>query len=228
MTIRRDLQSLELGGFVERAHGGALAREGDIAFEMSVERLRNLEQKDAIAVAARARVRPGQAVGLTAGATTWRLAHVLREVPRLTVITNSIQIANVLYSDRRADVTVVLTGGERTSSDALVGPVAVAAFRALPVDILFMSVHGITGDALTASSLREAETNQALIASADRVVIVADHTKWGVRGLAEIAPLTRAHTLISDDGLTREARAVLADSLEVVIAPVECAPLREA
>jgi len=59
-------------------------------------------------------VEPGQAIGLTAGTTTWRLAHYLLDVPDLTVVTNSLQVANVLGGVRRPDLTVILSGGELT------------------------------------------------------------------------------------------------------------------
>jgi DeoR/GlpR family transcriptional regulator of sugar metabolism len=143
-------------------------------------------------------------------------------VPDLTVVTNSIQVANVLYPERRPDLTVILTGGVRTPSDALVGPVAVATVRSLHVDVVFMGVHGVTVDAgFTTPNLLEAETNQALVASAERVVVVADSTKWGVRGLCRIASLGEADVLVSDGGLASEARTVLAEHVDrLIVVPV--------
>jgi DeoR/GlpR family transcriptional regulator of sugar metabolism len=119
-------------------------------------------------------------------------------------------------------VTTVLTGGVRTPSDALVGPVAITALRSLHVDLLFMGVHGMSVDAgFTTPNLLEAETNQALIASARRVVVVADHTKWGVRGLSSIAELSAADTIVSDSGLSPQARAAIADEgIELILASV--------
>jgi DeoR/GlpR family transcriptional regulator of sugar metabolism len=137
-------------------------------------------------------------------------------------VTNSIQVANVLHASPRPDLTVVLTGGVRTPSDALVGPVAVRALRSLHVDLLFMGVHGMSpATGFMTPNLLEAETNQALIASAERVVVVADHTKWGARGLSWIADLAQAHVLVSDSGLGRDARTQLAEHVgEIVIAPM--------
>jgi DeoR/GlpR family transcriptional regulator of sugar metabolism len=81
-----------------------------------------------------------------------------------------------------------------------------------------MGVHGITEDGgFTTPNLLEAETDQALIASAERVVVVADHTKWGVRGLSRIARLEEAHVLVSDGGLRADARAILAERIEKVV-----------
>jgi DeoR/GlpR family transcriptional regulator of sugar metabolism len=224
MTVRRDLDVLATSGLVEKVHGGATARNRLSADEPGFEAKshRQLEEKEAIAQAASQLVEPGQAIGLTAGTTTWRLAHHILHVPDLTVVTNSIQVANVLHRAARPDLTVVLTGGVRTPSDALVGPVAVNTVRSLHIDVLFMGVHGMTEAAgFTTPNLLEAETDQALVAAAERVVVVADHTKWRVRGLSRIARLDEAHVLVSDRGLERDARTVLAEHIDrLVLVPL--------
>jgi DeoR/GlpR family transcriptional regulator of sugar metabolism len=220
MTIRRDLDVLAASGLVEKVHGGATAVNRLSADEPGFEAKshRQLDEKEAIARAAAELVEPGQAIGLTAGTTTWRLAHHIASVPDLTVVTNSIQVANVLHRDQRPDLTVVLTGGVRTPSDALVGPIALGTIRSLHIDVLFMGVHGMTDDAgFTTPNLLEAETDQALIAAAERVVVAADHTKWGVRGLSRIARLDEAHVLVSDTGLGRDARMLLGEHIDRLV-----------
>src|SRR5690606_21722240 len=105
------------------------------------------------------------------------------DVPRLTVVTNSLPVSEVLHRSGRRDQTVVLTGGVRTPSDALVGPVAVSALDGLHADMLFMGVHGLdVRHGLTTPNLAEAETNRAFIGSARRLVVVADRSKWGLVG----------------------------------------------
>jgi DeoR/GlpR family transcriptional regulator of sugar metabolism len=224
MTVRRDLDTLAESGLLRKVHGGATAH-GDLSTEelgFETNSHRQPAEKEAIAEAARRLVGPGQAIGLTAGTTTWRLAQRLADVPNLTVVTNSIQVADVLQRERRPDVTVVLTGGVRTPSDALVGPVADAAIRSLHVDLLFMGVHGMDErSGFTTPNLMEAETNRAFVRSARRLVVVADHTKWGIVGLSTMAGLREADVLVSDDRLRAEARAVLAEQVgELVLAPV--------
>ena len=220
MTIRRDLDVLAAAGLVDKVHGGATAPGGLSTDEPGFEAKshRQLQEKEAIARAAADLVEPGQAVGLTAGTTTWRLAHHLVDLPDLTVVTNSIQAANVLHRERRPDLTVILTGGVRTPSDALVGPVAVTTLRSLHVDVLFMGVHGMTADAgFTTPNLLEAETDQAFVASAERVVVTADHTKWGVRGLSRIARLDQVHALVTDAGLPADAKTVLEEHVDQLL-----------
>jgi DeoR/GlpR family transcriptional regulator of sugar metabolism len=221
MTVRRDLDVLASAGLVDKVHGGATDATRLSADEPGFEANSQLqvEEKESIARAARALVEPGQAIGLTAGTTTWLLAHHLVDVPRLTVVTNSLQVASVLHTVRRPDLIVILTGGVRTPSDALVGPLAVATLRSLHVDLLFMGVHGMSVDAgFTTPNLLEGETDQAHLASAERVVVVADHTKWGVRGLSRIARLDEAHVVVTDAGISPEARKVLEEHVEVVVA----------
>lgn len=223
MTIRRDLDVLAGSGLIQKVHGGATARARQSTDEPGFEAKSDQQshEKEAIARAAAELVRPGQAIALGAGTTTWRLAHRLASVTDLTVVTNSIQVATVLHRDPRPDLTVVLTGGVRTPSDALVGPVAVSALRSLHVDVLFTGVHGMAEDAgFTTPNLLEAETNWALISCAEQVVVIADHTKWGVRGLSRFAALAEADMLVTDDGLAPEARTVLEEQIgEVVVAP---------
>src|SRR6478735_7810486 len=223
MTIRRDLELMARKGLLSKVHGGATAIDTASALEPGFEAKsgRETAEKEAIAAHAASLVKPGMAVAITAGTTTWTLAAHLSAVSNLTVVTNSLKVAEVLYNQGRRDLTVVLTGGIRTPSDGLVGPIAVHAIRSLHVDLVIMGVHGIDERAgLTTPNLLEADTNRALVESARRLVVVADHTKWGVVGLAQIAPLRAVTTLLTDDRLDAHAAEVLFEQVpEVIIIP---------
>ncbi len=216
MTIRRDLDALARAGQLEKVHGGAVAVGESSAYEPGFEAKadRDIALKEAIAAAAAALVVPGSAIALSAGTTTYALAGRLTAVPGLTVVTNSIRIAERFYAAAHATggPTVVLTGGVRTPSDALVGPVADAAIRSLHFDAVFLGSHGISPEAgLSTPNLAEAETNRALVASARRVVAVADHTKWGLTGLAGFARLSDVDLWITDAALSADARETAAE-----------------
>ncbi|WP_307846767.1 DeoR/GlpR family DNA-binding transcription regulator [Actinospica durhamensis] len=216
MTIRRDLDALARAGQLEKVHGGAVAVGESSAYEPGFEAKadRDTALKEAIASAAAALVVPGSAIALSAGTTTYALAGRLTAVPGLTVVTNSIRIAERFYTAGHASggPTVVLTGGVRTPSDALVGPVADAAIRSLHFDAVFLGSHGISPEAgLSTPNLAEAETNRALVASARRVVAVADHTKWGLTGLAGFARLSDVDLWITDSALAPDARETAAE-----------------
>jgi DeoR/GlpR family transcriptional regulator of sugar metabolism len=214
MTVRRDLDSLQRDGLLYKVHGGATLREERSADEpgFAAKSHRELAQKRAIGAAAAALVEPGSAVAISAGTTTLALARHLVRIPGLTVVTNSAWVADVLYSSERTDTTILLTGGQRTPSDALVGPLAIKALQSLHTDVVFIGVHGMdVKSGFTTSNLMESETNRAMIACARRMVVVTDSTKWGVSGLSSFAQLEDADVVVTDVGLQQEARSVLAE-----------------
>ena len=224
MTVRRDLDVMDRKGLLTKVHGGATAVETAHAIEPTFDSkaMRERLEKEAIAAHAARLIKPGMAISITAGTTTWALAPHLAGIPDLTVVTNSLKVAEVLYDQERPDLTVVLTGGIRTPSDGLVGPIAVQAIRSLRVDLVVMGIHGIDLRAgLTTPNLMEAETNRAMVESARRLVVVADHTKYGVIGLSQIAQLGAVDTLITDDQLDPSARDQLAEQVgEVMVIPI--------
>jgi len=111
----------------------------------------------------------------------------------------------------------------RTPSDALVGPFAVEALRSIHVDIVFVGAHGMdTRTGFTSPNLLEAETNRALVEAGRRLVVVADHTKWGVIGLSSFARLEQADVMVTDAGLAGEARGGLEATVKrlVIVEPL--------
>ncbi|MEU6388422.1 DeoR/GlpR family DNA-binding transcription regulator [Streptomyces sp. NPDC046939] len=227
MTVRRDLDALARQGVLEKVHGGAVPVVEASSHEPGFEAKSGLEltAKEDIARAAASLAAPGTAIALSGGTTTYALAQHLLDVPDLTVVTNSVRVADVFHAAQRSAgtrqgaATVVLTGGVRTPSDSLVGPVADQAIAALHFDVLFLGVHGISPQAgLSTPNLAEAETNRRLVQSARRVVVVADHTKWGTVGLSSFASLDQVDTLVTDAGLPVEARAEIDEHVRLVVA----------
>ncbi|HVV13838.1 DeoR/GlpR family DNA-binding transcription regulator [Amycolatopsis sp.] len=225
MTIRRDLDVLAGRGLVEKVYGGATAVLGQSTDEPGFEAksVQQQAQKEAIAELAAGLVRPGTAIGISAGTTTWTFARALDNVPGLTIVTNSIRVADVLRESPQAERTVVLTGGVRTPSDALVGGVAVHSLRRLHLDLVFLGVHGMAeGPGFTTPNMDEGETNRALVESARSLIVLADHTKWGIVGISTIADLNEADVVVTDDGLPDAAREALSARVgELMIAGVD-------
>jgi DeoR/GlpR family transcriptional regulator of sugar metabolism len=109
-----------------------------------------------------------------------------------------------------------------------VGPVADQAIGTLHFDLLFLGVHGISVEAgLSTPNLAEAETNRRLVQSARRVVVVADHTKWGTVGLSSFAQLEQVDTWVTDSGLPGEVREEIADRVRRVVVAGEDAEVVE-
>ena len=220
MTIRRDLDTLHEQGLLAKVHGGATIAGPSSTDEpgFRAKSVRQSAEKAAIATRAAQLVQPGAAIALSAGTTTAELARRLVDVPGLTVVTNSLPVAEILHVGGRPDQTVVLTGGLRTPSDALVGPLAVSAIASLHLDLLFLGVHGISERAgFTTPNLMEADTDRALVAAADRLVVLADHTKWGTVGISSIVGLDAANVVITDDRLPPEARRVLDEKVDELV-----------
>ncbi|GAA3062845.1 hypothetical protein GCM10020254_03450 [Streptomyces goshikiensis] len=175
-----------------------------------------------MAEAASALVKPGSVVAVSGGSTSYAVAARLRYVPGLTVVTNSLPVAQLLRPTGAepgpAGPTLLLTGGTPTKSASLVGPLADQAIRSLQVDLLIIGAHGVSERAgATTPNLAEAQTNRALIDCATQVAVVADHTKWGVVGLSRFIALSEIDYFVSDDGLDSEACSVLRDSVGQLI-----------
>lgn len=230
MTVRRDLAELDEQGLLTRIHGGAEATastsEPAYAEKMSL----NSEAKSAIARAAAGLVSSNQSVGFSAGTTCTRLAQELTDRQRLTnltVVTNSLPVADEFFraqddgarggSHPLGAHQVLLTGGERTPSDALVGPLADVALGSLHVDTLFIGAHGVGRSGLTTPNLAEARTNKVLARTARSVVAIFDHTKWGITGLAGFAEWPEIDVVITSAGLPEDAVEFLEGQIDKVI-----------
>lgn len=217
MTVRRDLDILEKDGQVVKVHGGATAPKMDRSVEPGFAAKVQLEQQSKIAIAnvATQMVRPGAAVALTAGSTTYAIAQSLIHIPNLTLITNSIRVAELFHDGVASDTEVIVIGGTRTPSDALVGPMANRNISNLNIDICFMGVHGMDAQAgITSPNLLEAETNRALSEVSRQFVVVADSTKWGIIGLHTIAPLSEISTLITDSEISQAALNTIRENID--------------
>ena len=116
MTVRRDLVVLHREGLLEKVHGGALAVPEPSTTEPGFEAnsARRLTEKELIGAHAASLVKPGSAIAISAGTTTHAFARHLVDIPRLTVVTNSVWVADVLHRSGNDSLSVLLTGGLRT------------------------------------------------------------------------------------------------------------------
>jgi DeoR/GlpR family transcriptional regulator of sugar metabolism len=214
MTVRRDLDVLDARSLLRKVHGGAVTphNRGEESWS-SMKAAQQRAEKTAIANAAAASVEDGMTIAISAGTTTTEFARRLRHRSSITVVTNSVSVFQVL-TDPAADAAdaplVYLSGGVRTPSNALVGPIADAAIASFRVDACYLGVHGLDPEAgLTTPNIAEAQTNRTLIGIGAKLVVLADHTKYREVGTSVFARLTQVHTLIVDDGLAVEDRAVV-------------------
>ena len=199
ITIRKDLEFLDGQGVVQRTHGGALPVQTGALLDPSLREKEKLHRKEKtqIAHAAARLVEEGQSVLLDSGTTTTAIARSLKDMARLTVITNAINIAAELAGTH---IEVILTGGMlRKNSFSLVGPLAERTLRQLSADILFLGVDGFdTKAGLFTPNLLESEVNRAMVEIARRTIAVCDSSKFGRRSLCNIMPVTAVHEVITD------------------------------
>ncbi|KAA0024775.1 DeoR/GlpR family DNA-binding transcription regulator [Antrihabitans cavernicola] len=220
MTIRRDLDVLDEQEVLRKVHGGAIERgKRGVEPPSTAKAARQRAEKVAIGRAALAAVDDGMTIAISAGTTTLELARLLRGRGAITVVTNSISIFQELTGHAsEPNPTVYLTGGSRTPSDALVGPVANAALDGFRVDSVFLGVHGFDIESgLTTPNIAEAETNRRLIATGRRLFVLADNTKYREVGTNVFAPISAIDTLVVDDGLDVSDRDDLAGHVKNIL-----------
>ncbi|MGA7887179.1 MAG: DeoR/GlpR family DNA-binding transcription regulator [Acidobacteriaceae bacterium] len=210
VTIRRDLDLLEQQGLLRRTHGGAVSIEPlfyepfrkDRSFQAQVERLAN--EKRRIGRAAAALISAGETIAITPGTTT---AEIIRGLPldsKITVVTNTVNIAMEL--SKRKDISVYVTGGHLHGEwFSLVGPSAIRSLENMLIHTMFIGADGIDAQwGLSCFSSDEAELNGTMVRHARRHVAVIDHTKFGVIANWRICETAAIQTLITDTGATDE------------------------
>ncbi|MER5459138.1 DeoR/GlpR family DNA-binding transcription regulator [Streptomyces sp. NPDC002668] len=208
VTVRRDVRALEAEGLLDRRHGGAVLPGGftrESGFPQ--KSLSATAEKTAIADLAAGLVEEGEAVVVGAGTTTQELARRLARVPGLTVVTNSLLVAQALAHANR--VEVVMTGGTlRGSNYALVGSGAEQSLQGLRVSRAFLSGSGLTAErGLSTSNMLSASVDRALVQAAAEVVVLADHTKLGTDTMFQTVPTDVITRLVTDEPPAHDDRA---------------------
>lgn len=217
-TIRRDLSALEAQGRVHRVHGGALPAERPQMEAGLAERAALMAtEKERIAKAALAHLPERGSIVVDAGTTTAALAALIPDDRDLTVVTSSLPIGLTLAAHPR--LTVLTIGGRvRGRTLAQVDRWALRSLSETNVDVAFMATNGLSLErGLSTPDLAEAAVKEAMIACADRVVLLADHTKVGVSCFARFGDLADVDVIVTDADLpAREARALRAAGPDVV------------
>lgn len=222
-TIRRDLTMLEKQGVLKRTQGGAVL--GEISPTAPTRQSFDLRlgkhpvEKERIGKCAAQFIQPGSTIILDAGTTTQQLAGALMTVDRLTIATNSVEIAYSLIPYQ--NLTVILSGGILLgSSRSLIGLPAEQFFAQIHADQLFLATRGISFEkGLTNGNLHEMPIKQKMIEVAKEVILLADHEKFGRVALTSFAPLNSVQKIITDQKAPAEMLARLqAQGIDVVIA----------
>lgn len=200
-TIRRDLADLDEAGKLERVHGGAILRSGTVNIGYQERAALNAEEKRAIARACAAEVPEGASIFLAIGTTTEAVARELRRHAGLMVVTNNMNVANILAENPQCQV--IVTGGTlRRSDGGLTGPLTEAAIRQFKVDIAVIGCSALDGEGdMLDYDIQEVGVSRALIAQARKAWLVADHSKLNRSAPARIASLEVLDTVFTDRAL---------------------------
>jgi DeoR/GlpR family transcriptional regulator of sugar metabolism len=218
-TVRRDLEALEESGAVKRTHGGVFYTGGAPKLPHFVDRqAAEWEKKKQIAVAAAAIVQDGDTVLLDGGSTTYEVA--LRLVGRpIQVVTNSLPVANLFLSSSNTDL-VLIGGYVHNRSGVAFGQYANEMLGRLTVRRTILSVAAVNEEGYYNSNLLLVETERAMMAAADEVMVVADSTKFGYRSLARLAELGAVDRVVVDAEIAEEWHTALTHSgVNLTVAP---------
>ena len=197
-TVRRDFEKLEADGHLYREHGGAV-RVNDSRSDLPLDsrEIANVAEKEAIARVALTLIQNGDTVFLDASSTVFHLGRLLTNV-EVTVLTNGLKIAMDLA--RRPGVDVVLTGGEvNHGSLSCQGTLTDQVLELYHVQKVFISCRGVdAGRGLSEANAEQAGLRRKVMKLSDRIIVLADHTKMGLKSSYFFARLEDIDTLITD------------------------------
>lgn len=218
-SVRRDLDILEEEKALRRVYGGAVSLQTppSRAFDYNAESVRLTEVKDRIAKVTAGLIEDGQTVILDGGSTVAAVAKEL-SAKSLHIVTNSLPIAEVLESLRNIELT--LTGGYLDPRlRVMLGPFCEQMLAAIRADAVIMGIGGISEAGFSNNNTLVVGSEQKMIEIASRVIIVADHTKFGRGGMFPMAPLTAANVVVTDSGVAPEHVEMLRrNGIEVFVA----------
>ncbi len=188
VTVRQDLRALEEEGYLERTYGGAMLRNtspssAELSFD--IRRRKHQAEKDVIGRAAAELVKDGYGIALDGSTTVFAMTPYLKQRDGLTIVTNSLIVAQQFLDSAR--IRVLLPAGRmRRDSISLVG--SPDTLPDVNLNLGFFGARGISFEAgFTELNEEEAEMKRAMAAHCIQTVVLADASKWG-----EVVPYTYA------------------------------------
>lgn len=197
VTIRTDLTSLEESGLLIRTHGGAMksSMKGEARL-ISNTMIENEAEKRAVAEKAASLIKPGNTIIIDSGSTTIHLIEHLKG-KNITVITNNLLALEKLKKED--DINIIALGGSlRRESMGTVGALAEMAIRSMNVDIYFMGAAAYDRSSISSSDMSESTLKKYMIESSDKVVFLADSSKFGKRAFSKICSWHEVDAFVSD------------------------------
>lgn len=226
-TIRRDIAALHVQGRLRRVRGGAEALHPQQISPLAAKPFRvsegeNTAKKRAIAREAVALCHDGDAIIINGGTTTFQMVHYL-STRRMQVFTNSFAIAEHLIKHSKNQV-MVPGGSVYRDQSIILSPFDNDVTRNFYARRMFMGAQGIGTLGVMEQDALIIQAEQKLINQADELVLMVDSTKFQRRSSLILCPLNRVSTLITDDGIPDQARAMIEDAgIKLIVAGVSAA-----
>jgi DeoR family transcriptional regulator, fructose operon transcriptional repressor len=218
MTVRRDLRRLEELGEVRVVHGGASLRHPTFRSAFVARAAIDAAGKSLIAQHAVKLVGDREPIAIDAGTTAYEVAASLPNSYAGTLVTHSVPVVQHMLG--RPEVRLICLGGELLAeSHAFIGPMTVEAAERLRVQTLFLGAAAVDRRGVYVEADAERPTKRALMEAAARVVLVADHMKFGATAPVLLCPISKVTTVITDADVPQEIERVIADAGgEVIVA----------
>lgn len=210
-TVRRDLTEMAEAGKLDRVHGGAVLPSGVRNIGYQDRRNLNAQAKAAIAKTCAGLIANGTSLFLNIGTTTEAVARELLQHSALLVVTNNLNVANILAANPECEI--IVTGGTlRRSDGALVGHLTMRTIEQFKLDtaIIGCSALDASGDILD-FDVAEVCVSQGMIARVRQTILVADHSKFQRTAPARIASLQAMATFVTDQPPARNVQQYCAD-----------------
>lgn len=220
VTVRKDLTELEKSNKLYRSHGRAILLN-PFANNRSVNEKEKLapEQKNNIGHEAAKLICADDSICIGSGTTVHALARNIVPMHRLTVVSASLQVSEILAQNENIDI-IQLGGQLRHSSLSVVGKYSGMILRDCSFSKFFIGVDGIDFDfGFSTTDLREAELNRLMMKAAQKTIVLADSSKFGRRGFAKIGDLEEIDLIITDSDISPKNEKRIHDlGIDLVIA----------
>jgi len=220
VTIRKDLKALEEKKLLFRSHGKAIpSNPYTTEHHVNVKEKINRKEKTSIAIAAGLILKPNDSIIIASGTSVIEFARHLKPVEGLTVLTASLNTALILAENPNIDV-IQLGGIVRRSSSSVIGPTSEKMLKEFTFTKLFLGVDGIDIDfGLTTTNSMEASLNKEMIKAAQKIIVLADSSKFGKKGFGKICGLEDVDQIITDKKLDNKTKEQLEElGIDVTLA----------
>lgn len=225
MTIRRDLRRLDRDGFVRRTYGGATTRvvraAGALEVTQNTRMLHHAQEKGKIALRAAELTAGARVMFIGVGSTAEQFARLAAPRPGLLVITPSLVVASLLGTRK---VGVIMAGGlVRQDELSCVGPAAVECVQRYNTDIAVIGAAGVSARrGITDLDDAEAGVIRAALERTERIVVLADGSKFGDVALSTVVPIERVSAIVTDSSADPvEVDRIAREGVEVIMADTD-------